>query len=144
MRSHGRTVRDVMSVNPITANPEEPLHRMTAFMAHKKLRRVPVVRDGRLVGMIARSDFVRQLARHAIPQVDATDEAARTEIMARIQTLPWNLKVHILSVDVQDGVATLYGWAASPRESRAVEVVAENTAGVVQVRNCTHRTPSYI
>lgn len=144
VRSHGRRARDVMSANPITANPDEPLHRLATDMAHKRLRRVPVVRDGRLVGVIARSDLIRQLARHVMPQADSTDEAARTEIMARIRTLPWSLQVHIINVDVRGGIATLYGWAASPRESRAVEVLAENTPGVVQVRNCTHRTLPYI
>jgi CBS domain-containing protein len=144
VRAHGRTARDVMSVNPITATPDEPLHRLTAHMAKKRLRRLPVVQNGRLVGVIARSDLIRQLANHAPTAVALRCDALQEGVMAQIRTLPSKLQVQVGNVDVCHGTATLYGSAASSAENRAVEVATENVPGVVAVRNRMHRTPHYI
>jgi CBS domain-containing protein len=144
VRSHGRTARDVMTMNPVTTASHEPLHELAARMVRKRLRRVPVLRDGSVIGTIARSHLVRELANCAPVQSHASDEALRAEVMARIQTLPWNLQVRFDKADVLNGVASLYGWAASPLERRALEIVAENTPGVVRVRNCVHRVLPYV
>ena len=144
VRSHGRTARDVMTVRPVTTSPDEPLHKLVARMARKRLRRVPVLRDGHVVGAIARSDLVQELARHAPRSIASSDEALRSEIMERIGKLPWNLQVQVVNAEVQDGVASLYGWAASAIEKRAIEIVAENTPGIVKVRNCVQPALPYI
>jgi len=144
VRSHGRTARDVMTVDPVTAAPDEPLHELAARMAKKGLRRVPVLRDGSVIGTIARRDLVQELANRSPVQSHASDETLRTEVTARMQTLPWNLQLRFDNADVQNGVASLYGWAASPLERRALEIVAENTPGVVGVRNCVQATLPYV
>ena len=103
-----------------------------------------MVRDGEVVGIIARSDFVRQLASYSVPAVHLSDEELRKELATRIASLPWNVQVHLANAEVQGGVASLYGWAASAIEKRAIEVVAENTPGVVKVRSCVHRAVPYV
>jgi CBS domain-containing protein len=144
VRSHGRLARDVMSVLRITTSPDEPLHKLAARMVRKRLKRVPVVRDGRVVGVIARRDLVRKLARHPVSPADVNDDVLRKELVDRMRTLPWSLQAHVANTEVQDGVASLYGWAATPIERRAIEVVAENTPGVVQVRNHLNATLPYV
>ena len=64
--------------------------------------------------------------------------------MKRVGTLPWNLQVRFVNADVQNGVASLYGWAASAIEKRALEVMAENTPGVLKVRNCIRAALPYV
>jgi CBS domain-containing protein len=135
VRSHGRSARDVMS-KAITASPDEPLHTFVRRMERRRLRRAPVVRDGRVIGVIDRGDLVRKLASHSPPTEHVSDEALRAELMTRMQALPWNLQIRVVNTEVQDGVASLYGWATSPVETRALEVVAENTPGIVEVRSC--------
>jgi CBS domain-containing protein len=144
VRSHGRLARDVMTVMPVTASLDEPLYRIAARMARKRLKQVPVVRDGRVVGVIARRDLVRKLARHSIPTADVSDDVLRKELAERMRALPWNLQARVVNSEVQDGVASVYGWAATPIERRAIEVAAENTPGVVQVRNHLHAMPPYV
>jgi CBS domain-containing protein len=144
VRSHGRLARDVMSVVPITTSPDEPLHKLAARMARKRLKRVPVVRDGRVVGVIARRDLVRKLARHSAPTADVSDDVLRKELVDRMRGLPWSLQARVVNTEVQDGVASLYGWATTPIERRAIEVLAENTPGIVQVRNHLHATLPYV
>ena len=76
--------------------------------------------------------------------IKTEDEELRKELATRIASLPWNVQVHLANAEVQGGVASLYGWAASAIEKRAIEVVAENTPGVVKVRSCVHRAVPYV
>ena len=142
VRSHGRTARDVMSVDVVTARPDEPLQKLAARMARKRLRYVPVVQDGRTIGVIASSDLVRRLAAHSVQRSHVSDDELRAEVAARIKN--FTLHTGVLNTHVEDGVVSVYGWAASPIETRALEVVIENTPGVLQVRNCLSSTLPYV
>lgn len=57
----GRVVRDVMNRQVLCVSAEQPLAEVAALMANKDVDRVPVVRDGRLVGFLTRGDIVRKL-----------------------------------------------------------------------------------
>jgi CBS domain-containing protein len=59
---HGRrTVRDVMTRQVLCVSPDQPLAEVASLMANKDVERVPVVREGRLVGFLSRADIVRKL-----------------------------------------------------------------------------------
>jgi CBS domain-containing protein len=53
------TVSEVCSENPIVASPDEPLDQALQRMAQEQVRRLPVVADGRLVGILAQADVAR-------------------------------------------------------------------------------------
>jgi CBS domain-containing protein len=55
------TVRDVMTRQVLCVSPEQPLAEVASLMTNKDVDRVPVVRDGRLVGFLTRGDIVRKL-----------------------------------------------------------------------------------
>ena len=57
-----RKVKSVMSSNVTTVTEEMPARDVASLMCAKNIKRVPVVRDGRLVGIVARSDLIRALA----------------------------------------------------------------------------------
>ena len=57
----GRVVRDVMNRQVLCVSAEQPLAEVAALMANKEVDRVPVVRDGKLVGFLTRGDIVRKL-----------------------------------------------------------------------------------
>lgn len=56
-----RTVRDVMTRQVLCVSPDQPLAEVASLMANKDVERVPVVREGRLVGFLSRADIVRKL-----------------------------------------------------------------------------------
>ena len=56
-----KTVRDVMTRQVLCVAPEQPVAEVAALMSHKDVERVPVVREGRLVGFLTRGDIVRKL-----------------------------------------------------------------------------------
>ncbi|WP_310571475.1 CBS domain-containing protein, partial [Gemmatimonas sp.] len=56
-----RTVRDLMTRQVLCVAPEQPLAEVASLMLNKDVDRVPVVKDGRLVGFLTRGDIVRKL-----------------------------------------------------------------------------------
>ena len=62
IRQESHRVKAVMSTPPITVTEDTPSREVAALMSSKHIKRVPVVRDGKLVGVISRSDLVRALA----------------------------------------------------------------------------------
>lgn len=56
-----KTVRDVMSRQVLCVAPQQPIAEVAALMSNKDVDRVPVVREGRLVGFLTRGDIVRKL-----------------------------------------------------------------------------------
>lgn len=144
VRSHGRRARDVMTRASVTSTPDEPLEKLAARMARKSVGCVPVLRNGEVISVITRSDFVRQLAKCSFAQAPLSDKELHRELVTRMASLPWNIHVHLANAEVRGGVASLYGWAGSAIEKRVMEVVAENTPGVVKVRNCVHSVVPYV
>jgi CBS domain-containing protein len=57
----GLTVRDAMTRQVLCVSPDQPLAEVAAVMANKDVERVPVVRQGRIVGLLTRGDIVRKL-----------------------------------------------------------------------------------
>jgi CBS domain-containing protein len=56
-----KTVRDVMTRSVMCVSPEQPLAEVASMMINKDVDRVPVVREGQLVGFLTRGDIVRKL-----------------------------------------------------------------------------------
>ena len=59
----GTTVGDCMSPNPITVAPDTPVSQIAALMAKQKVHTIPVLKGGKIVGVIGKMDLVRAMAR---------------------------------------------------------------------------------
>ena len=83
LREQNLKVRTVMSPGAITVTEDTLARDVAHLMYHKNIKRVPVLRDDRLVGIVARSDLVRALATklaerpHPAPEPKSLDEALR-------------------------------------------------------------------
>lgn len=56
-------LKDVMNRDPVTARPDEPIERIAELMLEHGINHVPVVEDGRVIGIVTRHDFLRLAAR---------------------------------------------------------------------------------
>jgi CBS domain-containing protein len=134
VRASGRKVNEVMTPDPVTITEDTPLDQAVELMERHRVKRLPVVRDGRLVGIVSRANIMRalvSLAREA--RAPATDDAAiRERILAECEKQSWAPMANVL---VRDGVVELWGTLTDERERQAMIVAAENVPGVKVVHD---------
>ena len=136
VHSHGRKVEEVMTPNVITVSADTPLQDVVRIMEQRRIKRVPVLSDGKVVGIISRANLVQALARLAdeAPASRGDDEAIRTRILAELDKQTW-APSSTISVIVRNGVAELWGTIFDEREREAVRVAAENVPGITTVKD---------
>jgi CBS domain-containing protein len=132
VQTHGRRVEDVMSRQPVTISPAASLEDLIDLMTSRKIKRVPVVDNGELVGVVARSDVMRAVLR-ALPASSAAasdDERIRAAVAAELARHSWSAGVRVA---VSHGAAELSGVILDDRARAAARVAAENVPGVTKV-----------
>jgi predicted transcriptional regulator len=136
VRAHTLNVEDVMTPEPTVAEPESSLDTVVALMERNRVRRVPVVAQGKLVGIVSRSDLVRALGRMLNNAADGVrpDAAIRTDIIEELNHQGWYSMCNV-TVAVKDGHVRLDGVAQSDTVHKALRVAAEGVAGVISVDN---------
>ncbi|MFY0990032.1 CBS domain-containing protein [Halomonas sp. C05BenzN] len=135
IKSHGRLAREIMTPKPVTIDEAEPLHRIASLLEKHRIKRVPVVRDGKLVGIVSRSNLLRGFS---VAQVEVGGGADDREIRdAILKEVDQNTGVLVdrINVIVADGKVQLWGLVENQQEKLAVQVAAENTRGVKAVEN---------
>jgi CBS domain-containing protein len=131
VKAHGLKVGDVMTRNVVTAAPDTPIARIADLLERNRIKRVPIVKDGKILGIVSRANLLQALAsaRSTHPQVTAEDSALRSQVEARLRARPWT-KPWLLNVIVHDGTVELWGVVQTETERDAARVAAEETPGV--------------
>ncbi len=130
VRSHGRKVEDVMTPDPRTVAEDTPLEDAVQLMERNNIKRLPVLRNDQLVGILSRANLLSALASLArdMPSGTKDDAAIRDRVLAELEKLPW--KALGLNVVVRNGNVELSGIILDERERQALKVAAENVPGV--------------
>ena len=134
MKSHGLKVKDVMTKEVVTINDQEPLDRIAMVFEERGMKRTPVMRSGKVVGIVSRANLLRSLATKRISDAAPSDSQIRSAILTTAME-DAAIRVVLVDVTVEDGVVHLWGNTASDAEREAIRVVAENTKGVREVQN---------
>jgi len=130
----GRKVEEVMSGDPVTVAEDDSLETVVELMERRRIKRLPVLRDGKIVGIVSRANLMHalaSLAREAETPAGG-DAAIRERILAALENQSWAPRVNVV---VKNGVAELWGTIMDERERRACVIAAENVAGVTAVRD---------
>jgi CBS domain-containing protein len=134
MRTHGRKVGEVMTAAVISVTAQTPLAEIVALMESRRIKRLPVIENGRLIGIISRADLLRALA-EMLPKssVGPTSDAdIRRRVVTEIGKQSWAPHTTI-DAAVQDGIVELRGTIRDERIRRALRVAVDNVPGVKQM-----------
>jgi CBS domain-containing protein len=134
VHASGQKVGEVMTPEPKTITPETSLDEVVRLMERHRVKRLPVVQDGKLVGIVSRANLLHALASVAreIKAPAGDDTTIRERILAECAKQSWAPHVNVV---VRDGVVELWGVITDERERQAFIVVAENVPGVKAVRD---------
>jgi CBS domain-containing protein len=137
VREHSRRVGDLMTREVVSASPDTPLADIAALLERRRIKRVPIVKDGRLAGIVSRANLIQALAtfRHAAPEPRlAADAELREKVMSQFKAEPW-MRPALVNVTVSDGTVDLWGIVDSPAEKQALRVAAEIVPGVKAIND---------
>src|SRR6516225_2588230 len=136
LKSHGRKVRDVMTTNVVTAKPTTPLRDIATVLEKNRIKRLPIVVKGQVVGIVSRANIIQALAGlHEGPaQTMTSDATIRKKVMKQIKAEKWS-KGSLMNVTVQSSRVHLWGVVDSEAEKEAARLAAELAEGVKKVEN---------
>jgi CBS domain-containing protein len=135
VKQHSKKVSDVMTKRLVTASPDTPLGEIAGLLERHSIKRVPIVADGAVVGIVSRANLIQALAGdRKIADVPVPDAKLRDRIMAHLKAQPW-AHTSLLNVTVNDGVVDIWGITRSEAEKQALRVAAETMPGVRAVND---------
>ena len=134
VKSHASKVSDIMTTWPITVGEETPLAEIADLLETRHIKRVPVVREGKVVGIVSRANLLQAFAamRRAAPEGKPHDSAIRAEVLKTIDSAHL-VRPYGLTVTVKDGNVHLTGMVGTAEEKKALRIAAEVTRGVESV-----------
>ena len=125
-----------MTTNVATVSEETPLDDVVRMMERRHIKRVPVMRDGQLVGIITRANLLRALASigdELRPSV-SNDADLRRLVMSELEKQNWTPNASV-DVTVRNGIVQLWGIIFDERQRGALRVAVENIGGVKDVKD---------
>jgi CBS domain-containing protein len=140
---HTRRVADVMTKEVVTAGPATPLRELVELMERHGIKRIPIVGDGTLVGIVSRADLLRALLSREPdrPLPQPSDTALRQAVVDTLEKRPWTSRwpTHVFA---SGGVVDLWGFVDDAEGRKAYGVAAENVPGVRRVNNHLRQMPA--
>lgn len=135
VREQGRKVGEVMTQKPLTVKEDTSLEDIVDLMEKNNVKRLPVTRGDRIVGIVSRSNLLQAVAGLAreVPDPTADDDHIRDRIINKIEKADW--MPFGLTVIVHNGVVHLNGVITEERSRKAAIVAAETVAGVEEVHD---------
>ena len=135
VHEHGCKIVEIMSHDPVTISEDTPIEAIVTLMEKNKLKRLPVMRGGQVVGIVSRANLLQAVASLArqIPDPTADDDHIRNRIINALGNKDWCPQG--LNVIVRDGIVHMGGIITDERSRQAAIVGAETISGVKKVHD---------
>jgi CBS domain-containing protein len=139
-KTHGRKAAEVMTREVITVSEFTPIDEIAHLLEARRIKRVPVVRDGRLVGIVSRRNLLQALgSRLSAQPVAADDRTIRDAFYGELRRQAWADSPSSINAVVSNGVVHLWGIPLDDEQRQAMVVAAENIPGVRAVEDHMER-----
>lgn len=141
VKAHAHKVADVMTRRVITASPDSPLHEIASLLENNSIKRVPIVKDGQVVGIVSRANLIQAVAsgRKEL-DIPVSDTIIRDKLLANLKAEAWAY-TGLLNITVNGGIVDLWGITGSDAERKAIRIAAESVPGVNAVHDNLIRRP---
>ena len=135
VHGHGTKVSEIMTPQPVTITEDTPLEEIVRRMENSNVKRLPVTRGDRIVGIVTRANLLQAVASLARQVADPTadDDHIRSRIVDTLAKQDWC--PFGLNVIVRDGIVHLSGVITEESSRQAAVVAAENVTGVTKVHD---------
>jgi CBS domain-containing protein len=135
VHERGRKVGEIMTLDPCTVTEDATLEYIVELMERNNIKRLPVIRGDKLVGIVTRSNLLQAVADLArdVPDPTADDDHIRNHIITSIEKTDW--APFGLGVVVRNGIVHVSGVITNEHSREATIVAAENASGVTQVHD---------
>ena len=136
VKANARKAKDVMTRDVVTATPGTSLREIANLLEKHNIKRVPIVENGALVGIVSRANLVQALASRgevAPSRVQPDDTKLREAVVKSLRKQPGS--VSLVNVFAEAGTISLWGLVPTEEERSAIRVAAELTPGVQAVND---------
>jgi CBS domain-containing protein len=135
-KTHGRLAREVMTRRVVTVAEDTSLAEVARLLERHGIKRVPVVRNGRVVGVVSRANLLQGLVAAPAPTAAATvdDATLRARLLETLDQQPWHATLQA-NIVVSGGIVHLWGLVPTEQQREALRVLAENIEGVRAVED---------
>lgn len=144
-KTHGMTAREVMTPNVVTVEPDTTLDEVARLLESRRIKRVPVVENGRLVGILSRANLLHALVarretEERVEDAGQRDRRIRAEVQEVLRKNPWLERGH-MNLVVSDGVVHVWGIVRSDEHRDALHAALRAIPGVKGIED--HLSPNW-
>ncbi len=133
VRANSRCVTDLMTSTPVYETENTSLEDIVQLMEERRIKRVPILQDDKVVGLVTRHDIIRAVASRLAPApADDSKDAILARLTAELDSQPW-FKNRRIGMQVDNGIVHLEGIIDDPSMLRALVVAAQNASGREEV-----------
>jgi CBS domain-containing protein len=131
VQSHGVRVKDVMTRSPAVVAEDTSLDEIVRLMETRKIKRLPVMRGGEVIGIVSRANVIAALVKihRESNRASTDDKLIRQRILENVAEQDWAMGA-VIDVAVRNGNADLWGTVLDVEQAEALRALAESTPGV--------------
>jgi CBS-domain-containing membrane protein len=136
VKSHSRRVGDVMTQSVVSVSSDASLNDIVRVLERHRIKRVPVLDNGQLVGIVSRANLLQALASGAAEVQAPSDDdiTLRDRVLTELAAQPW-APDYTENIMVKDGIVHLWGSVSTESQHHALRVAAESVPGVKGVED---------
>jgi signal-transduction protein with cAMP-binding, CBS, and nucleotidyltransferase domain len=136
VHTHPRSVGSIMTSETLCISEDTPLSTIVQIMDQGQVKRLPVTKEGKVIGIVSRRDVQRPPSSAVVEPLakPASDADILARIDAELAAQEWS-PLRNIEISVKQGIASLVGTVSSSEIQEALLVLVQNVPGVRDIKD---------